>query len=120
MEGLVAVGLGGADIVLEAAQNGLVNIVDDAQDVIAVAHVLHHHPEGEQVENFINGLVLVEHLPVDGIGVLHPPVSDMLDAHFVQALVDLDLRALHEGLVLRLLGVQLRDDLLIADGVQIF
>ena len=120
VERLVAVGLGSADIVLEPAQYGLVNIVDNAQNVVAVAHVFHHYPEGEQVEDLVDGLVLVEHLPVDGIGVLHAAVYDVLDAQLVQPLVHLVPGALHEGLILGLLGVQLGDDLLIADGVQVF
>ena len=117
---MVPVGLGCSDIVLEPAQNGLVDVVNDAQDVVAVPHVLHNHPEGEQVEDLIQGLVLVEHLPVDGVGVLHAAVDDVLDAQLVEAVVDLDLGPLHEGLVLLMLCVQLGDDLIIADGVQIF
>ena len=120
VQGLVAVGLGRADIILEPAQNGLVNIVDDTQDVIAVAHVFHNHPEREQVKDLIQGLVLVEHLAVDGIGMLHPAVGDMLDAQLVQPVIDLDLGASHERLILRLFRVQLGHDLLIAHGIQIF
>ena len=44
----------------------------------------------------------------------------MLDAQLVQPVVDLDLGPLHEGLVFLVLFIQLGDDLLIADGVQIF
>ena len=53
VKALVAVGLGGADIVLEPAQNGLVEVVDHAQHVVAVADGVHHHPEGEEVEDLI-------------------------------------------------------------------
>ena len=94
--------------------------MDDAQHVIAVTHILHDDPEGEQVEDLVQGLVLVEHLPVDGVGVLHAAVDDMLDAQLVQPVVDLDLGPLHEGLVFLVLFIQLGDDLLIADGVQVF
>ena len=120
VEGLVAVGLLGADIVLEPARNGLVNVVDDAQDIVAVPHRVHQHPEGKEVENLVQGLVLVEHLPVDGVGVLDAAVDHVLDAKLRQTVVHLGLGAEEEGVVLRLFGVQPGDDLLIAHRVQIF
>ena len=40
--------------------------------------------------------------------------------HVLEPLVDLRLGAAHESLVLRALGVQLGDDLIVADGIQIF
>ena len=120
VEALVAVGLGGADIVLEAAQNGLVEVVDNAQHVVAVADGVHHHPEGEEVEDLVDGLVLAEHLPVDGIGVLHAAVDDVVNVHLLEPLVDLIPGAVHESLILGAPGVQLGDDLIVADGVQVF
>ena len=51
VKGLVHVGLGGADIVLEAAQNGLVHVVDAAQHAVAGGDVVHDDPEGVQVED---------------------------------------------------------------------
>ena len=93
--------------------------MDHAQNIVAVPHVFHDHPEGEEVEDLVQGLVLVEHLAVDGVGVLHPAVDDVLDIEIVQPLVDLVLGAAHEVLILLALGVQLGNDLVIADGVQI-
>ena len=120
VERLIAVGLGRADIILETAQNGLIEVVDNAQHVIAVTHVFHDDTERKQVEDLIQRLVLVEHLAINRIRVLHPAVNDVLDLHLVQADVDLILRALHEVLILLPFGIQLGDDLRIADGVQIF
>ena len=120
VKALVAVGLGGADIVLEASQNGLVEVVDHAQHVVAVADGVYHHPERKEVENLIQRFVLAEHFPVDGIRVLHAAVDNVLDAHFIEPLIDLSLGAAHESVILRALGVQLGDDLIVADGVQIF
>ena len=120
VEGLISVGLWSADIVLEAAQNGLVEIMDDTQNVVAVPHRVHDHPEGEQVEDLVEGLVLAEHLAVDGVGVLDPAVDDVIDVQLLQPVVDLDLDAAHEVLVLLVLGLQLGDDFLVANGVQIF
>ena len=119
MQGLIAVGLGGADIVLEPAQDGLVEIVHHTQDVVAVSHGVHNHPEGEQVEDLVEGLVLAEHLAVDGVGVLDPAVDDMGDAQLIQPFIDLGLGPGHEGVVLLLSGVQIGDDLLVAHGVQV-
>ena len=120
VKALVAVGLGGADIVLKASQNRLVEVMDHAQHVVAVADGVYHHPERKEVENLIQRLILAEHLPVDGIGVLHAAVDNMLDAHFIEPLIDLSLGAAHKSVILRALGVQLGDDLIVADGVQIF
>ena len=94
--------------------------MDDTQNVVAVPHRVHDHPEGEQVEDLVQALVLVEHLPVDGVGMLHPAVDDVIDVQLLQPVVDLDLDAAHEVLVLLVLGLQLGDDFLIANGVQIF
>ena len=120
VKALVAVGLGGADIVLEPAQNGLVQVVDHAQHVVAVADGIHDHPESKEVEDLVDALVLAEHLPIDGVGVLHAAVNDVIDLHVLEPLVDLRLGAVHESLVLRALGVQLGNDLIVADGIQIF
>ena len=51
---------------------------------------------------------------------LHPAVDDMLDVQLLQPVIDLDLDAAHEVLVLLVLGLQLGDDLLVADGIQVF
>ena len=51
---------------------------------------------------------------------LHPAVDDVVDAQLLQPVVDLDLDPAHEVLVLLVLGVQLGDDLLVANGVQVF
>ena len=41
VEALVHIGLGRADIVLEAAQNGLIQVVDDAQHIVAAVSYTH-------------------------------------------------------------------------------
>ena len=63
VEGLVAVGLGGGDIVLEPAQHGVEQVVDDAQDIVALGHVVDDDPEGIEVEDLVHGLVLLHLLP---------------------------------------------------------
>ena len=119
VEGLVHVGLGGADIVLEPAQDGLIHVVDAAQDGVAGGDIVHDDPEGIEVEDLAESLVLGVHLAVDGINVLHAAVDSGLDALLLQAGGDLGLDLLHEGGVGLGLVVQLIVDLLVGDGIQV-
>ena len=120
VQALVQVGLWGADIVLKPAQNGLIKVVNDTQNVIAVRHRVHDDPEGEQIEYVVQALVLGVHLAVDGVGVLHAAVDGGLDALGTEARHDLVVDGGHEAVVLRRLLVQGLGDLPIAHGVQIF
>ena len=119
VEALVSIGLGGADIVLEAAQNGLIEVMDDAEDVVAVPHAPHDDPEGEEVEDLVQLLVLAEHLAVDGVGVFHPAIDSVGDPQLRQPLVDLLLGLAHEGVILPGLQLQGGVDLLEAHGIEI-
>ena len=119
VQALVQIGLGGADIVLEPAQNGLVQVVDNAQNVIAVRHRVHDDPEGEQVKHVVQILVLGVHLAVDGIGVLHAAVDLGLDPGLLQPLRDLVVDGGHEAVVFRGLLVQRLGDLPIAHRIEI-
>ncbi|MPN27003.1 hypothetical protein SDC9_174430 [bioreactor metagenome] len=94
--------------------------MDDAQHVVAVAHVVHDHPEGKQVKNFIQRFILIEHFAVDGVGMLHPAIDLVVNVHLIQAQVDLFLSALHEIVVLRSLCVKLGDNFIKSHRVQIF
>ena len=119
VQGLVHVGLGGADIVLESAQHRLEHVVDAAQHIVALRDVVHDDPESIQVKNLIQCLVLGEHLAVDGIGVLHPAVDLAADALFPHPLGDALLDGGQELLMGRGPGRQLVLDLLIAYRVQV-
>ena len=119
VEGLVHIGLGGADIVLKAAQHRLEHVVDTAQDVIALGDVVHDHPEGVQVENLVQRLVLGKHFAVDGVGVLHPPIDLAADALLLHALLDAQLDGGQKLLVGGGALGHLVLDLFIAHGVQI-
>ncbi len=119
VDGLVAVGLRGGDIVLETARQGLEHVVDVAEDVVAVGNALDDHAEGAEVENFVELLVLRIHLAVDGIDVLDSTGNFALNVPVVEPGLNLVLDGLHEffehGHVL-LEGVR---DFLEADGVEI-
>ena len=119
VEGLVHVGLGGADIVLEPAQHRLEHVVDAAQNVVALGDVVHDDTEGVQVVDFVQCLVLGEHLAVDGVGVLHPAVDGAVDALLGKALLDAVLDARQKLLVGGGAHGHLVLDLLVAHGVQI-
>ena len=120
VERLVHIGLGGADIILEAAQDGLIQIMDDAQDVIALRHGAHDDPEGKQVKHIVQGLILSIHLAVDAVGVLHATGDRALNARLLKALGDLVMDGGHEAVVLRGFLIQGLNDLLVTHRVQIF
>ena len=84
VQGLVHVGLGHGDIVLEAAGNLVPQGMHNAQHRVAVGDGVHQYPDGNQVVNLVEGLVLQNHLAVDGVEVLGPAVDIIVDVLFVQ------------------------------------
>ena len=119
VQALVHIGLRRADVILEPAQNGLEQVVDNAQHVVAVRHRVHNDPEGEQVKHIVQALVLGVHFAVDGVGVLHPAVDRGVDALLLQPRDDAVVHGGHEPVVLRGLFVQRLGDLPVAHRVQI-
>ena len=120
VEGLIHIGLGGGDIVLEPAQDGLVDVVDNPQHIVAVRHRVHQRPEGEEVVKLLHGLLLEVHFPVDAVGVLHPAVDGGVgDVQLLEAGSDLLLDTAHELAVLRAGLVQLPVDLVVGYRVQV-
>ena len=119
VQALVHIGLRRADIILEAAQNGLIQIVHDAQHIVAVKHRIHDHAEGKQVEHIVQILVLRIHLAVDAVGVLHAAADTGLDARLVQTLRDLAVDGGHKAVILRRLFVQSLRNFTPTDGVEI-
>ena len=121
VERLVHVRLGCADIVLEAAEDRAVQVVNDAEHVVAVRHGVDDDAEREEVEHLVHRLILRIHLAVDAVGVLHAPVDPEIgNVLLFEARFDLRLHALHEGLVLALLFFKRLGDLRVTDGVEIF
>ena len=93
--------------------------MDTAQHVIALRDIVHDHPEGVQVEDFVQGLVLGEHFAVDGVGMLHPAVDLAADALLLHALLDAQLDGGQKLLVGGGALGHLVLDLLIAHRIQI-
>ena len=119
VQGLVHIGLGGGDIVLEPSRHQAEQVVNMSQHVVAVGDGVHDDPEGVDVVQLVNGLALGEHFPVDGIDVLDPSVGGVVDAHGGQALGDLVLDGAHEGLVLLLVCLEVGHDLVILHGGEV-
>ena len=116
---LVHIGLGGADIVLKTAQHGLEHIVHTAQHIVALGDVVHDDPEGVQIEDLVQGLVLGVHLAVNGIRVLDAAVHLTVDAIVVHALLDAGLDGSQKFLVGGGTVGQGLLDLLVAHGVEV-
>ena len=95
-------------------------VVDDAQDIVALGHVVDDDPEGIEVEDLVHGLVLGIHLAVDGVGVLHAAIDVAVDVGLPQAAGDLVVDGGHEAVILSGLFIQSLHDLPVADGIQIF
>ena len=121
VERLIAVGLGRADIILEAAEHGAVEVVDDAENVVAVRDGIDDDAEGEEVEHLVHGLALGIHLAVDAVGVLHAAV-DAAEGNMVlgELALDLLLDALHERAVFLGLLLEGVGDLVEGGGVEVF
>ncbi len=119
VQGLVHIGLGGGDIVLEAAGHQVEQVVDVAQDVVAVGDGIHDDPEGIDVIQLLHGLALGLHLAVDGVDVLDAAVGGGVDAHGGEPLGDLILDGAHEALVLLLVALQVRGDFLVFLGGEV-
>ena len=115
---LVHVGLGRADIVLEAARHRLIHVVDQAQDVIAVVLGVHDDAEGVKVVDIVEHPVLLKKLPVDAVYVLFPALHLAGDLFRFQDLGDAVLDRLEE-VVVCLPALQAVHDLLVSDGIQI-
>ena len=119
MQGLIHVRLRRGDIVFEAAGDGAEQIVDMAEDIIAVRNVVHDHAEGIEVIELVDGFILGAHLAVDGIGVLDAAIDRAVDAHGGQTLSDLRLDGVHEVVGAFLVRLQIINDLLVALGIEV-
>jgi len=90
MQGLVHIGLGHRDIVLEAAGHRLVQLMDQAQDSIAVGNRIDDDPGGEQVIDLFELLALGLHLAIDAVEMLGPAFDICFDAHLADLVLELD------------------------------
>ena len=119
VDALVHVGLGGGDIVLETAGNGLEHVVDDAQHVVAVGNGVHDHTEGAEVEDAVERQLLGIHLAVDAVDVLDAAEDGGMDPFLLEPDADLLLHAVHEGFQFGHPPVQRLGDFLVALRIEI-
>ena len=118
VQALVAVGLGGGDIVLEPVGQRVVHIVDQAQGAVALGDGVQDDADGVDVVDLVKGFVLDEHLAVDAVDAFDPALhGGAVDAALLQPLFDQGGHAGQE-LFARALAQQLAD-LLVAHGVQV-
>src|SRR5699024_12366264 len=89
VQSLVAVGLGGGDIVLEPVGQRVVHIVDQAQGAVALGDGVQDDADGVDVVDLVKGFVLDEHLAVNAVDALDPALhGGAVDAAFFQPLFD--------------------------------
>lgn len=69
---LIAVRLGQADVVLEAAGDRPEGVVHHGEGPVAPFHVGSEDAQGRHIEDFVEGLLLVAHLAPDAIEMLRP------------------------------------------------
>ena len=119
VQGLVHIGLGDGDVVLEPAGDLVPQRVDDAQHGVAVGDGIHQHPDGDQVVNLVEGLVLQDHLAVDGVEMLGPAVDIVMDVLLVQLLGQLGDDHADVFLPLGALLPHLLHQVLVAHGVNV-
>ena len=75
MDGLVAIGLGIGDVVLETTWHGPPEFMDVAQHGIDIAWRIHDAADGNQIIELVKTLFLVVHFAVDGIDMLGPSID---------------------------------------------
>ena len=85
MQGLVAVGLGNRDVVLEATGQWLVQVVYGAEHAVAGVDLVDDDAEGIHVHDLVEGAALAAHLLVDAIEVFLPAADLAFDAIRSQA-----------------------------------
>ena len=113
MQRLVHVRLRHRDVVLEAARNRSVHLMDYAERRIAVPHRFHDDTDRKQIIDLVDGLILVHHLTVDGEEVLHTAADLGIDARLLDMLRDLRDNVSDPGFSGFLLQVDLRREIIV-------
>ena len=118
VQALVAVGLGGGNIVLEAVGQRVVHIMDEAKGAVALGQRIQNYPDRIDIIDLVEGLILHDGLAVDAVNALDPALDGgTLDAAFHQTALN-DAGHLDQKLLTGALAEH-PADLGIAHGVQI-
>ena len=113
MQRLVHVRLRHRDVILEAARNRSVHLMNYTERRITVPHRLHDDTDRKQIIDLIDGLILVHHLTIDGEEVLHTTADLGIDAGLLDMLRYLGDNALDPGFSGFLLQVDLRRQIIV-------
>ena len=89
VKGLVHIGLGHGNIILETPRYRFIHLMNHTQRRIAVLHRVHDDAHRKQIINLVNGFILVLHFFVDTEKMLHPAVNLGFDACIDNMLTDL-------------------------------
>ena len=118
MQTLVAVGLGGTDIVLETTGNGLIQVMDQTQHVIAVGQRLDDHAGGADIIQLRKTQILTVQLTVNAVNTLQTGLYLTLNAHLIQLFDDSSLGFVQKIGKTVVLLLQIVGNLLITHGIQ--
>ena len=117
VQGLVAVGAGDGDEVLDAAGHGAPQGVNQAEDRIAGGHVLGDDADGEEIVDLVEGALGALNLLEDGVEALDAPLDARIDVVFAQLLDEGVFDAAQELLALEAARFDRRRHLLEADRI---
>ena len=117
---LIEVGFGGRDIVLDAPRDGLPLLVDLAEYLITLVHRSDDDPDGGQIVDLIERLVLVLHLFIDGVEVFGPAEHLAVNVALFQNAVDLFHDEIDEAVALLQLLMDIFDQIFKGGGIEIF
>ncbi len=84
MQGLIAVGLGDGDVILETARHRLVEVVHGTEDAVTVVDAFGDHAEGEHIHDVGKRLALYLHLAIDAVEMLFTPADPTTETFLVQ------------------------------------
>ena len=93
--------------------------MDVSEDVVALGDCVHDDPEGIEIVQLVQRLVLLLHLAVDRIDVLDPSGDRATDVHLPEPVAEPVLDVLHEGLRIAAVGVQIVHQIVVAIGVEV-
>ena len=116
---LVHVGLRGGNIVFKPSRHQIEQVVNMTQHIVAIGNGIHDDPECVDIIQFIQGLALLIHLPVDGVNVFDPTIGGVVQTHAHQTFLHLVLNGIHKSLILLFMGRQIAHNALISYRIQI-
>jgi hypothetical protein len=116
---LVEIGPRHGDEVLDTAGHGAPEVVDDAENGVAILHGISDDAHGIEVVDLLDADALALQFLVDAVEALDAAFDAAGDAGFFQAVAEHALDARHEGFALFAAGLDGDADLLVSDGIDV-